>query len=575
MADIPINSLFSIFLFLLIPFSSAYFFRKIKISPIVGYIIGGLILGNFFGNLISLDLINNYAYFGIVLLLFTVGLEVNFSHIMRLKKFILVAGLLQLSISILLVYIISLFFDFSILKSFLIAIALSSSSTTLVAKIIQDRGEESSFVGELAIGILMFQDLAFIPFLIVFNSISANNTSFLSVFLDIIFSFTKATLIIYSLYYFGQKIIPLVFDRVAKASRELLNIFIILFIIFTTYISSLLGIPILIGVFISGILVSQTLEHCHIFSQIRPFRDILAVVFFVFIGLNIKFGVVAPMFLQILTFSTLVIFAKALLILIIFIFMKFHSRTAFALSMYLFQISENAFILMYFAFQNKVITYEDYLFIATSVLLTLAFTPIFIKNKDFVYLKIRSFIKKYLKFLDDYIVNRVDQDKSPIDDLNLKGHVIICGYGRVGGDIGRALLLSNVPFIAIDYNFQIVSRAKKQGINIIYGDPTDLNILDYAEAENAVALISAVPEKFSQEAIVLNAKKLNKDLVVITRVHKKDDQQRMKDLGVDFVIHPEFEASLSIIKKILCIFKLSKEDILGKVKRMKIEHGMI
>lgn len=575
MSDIPLSSLFNIFIFFLVPFVCAYIASKLKISSIVGYLFGGLILGNLFGNAISQDQINNFAYFGIILLMFTVGLEVNFNQMMRLKKFIIIGGTLQVLFSTLIITIFSAFFGFDMLKAFLIGIAISSSSTTLVAKIIQDRGEESSFVGEIAIGILMFQDLAFIPFLIIFNSITSQNVSFWQVSFDVIVGMFQTGILLSALFYLGKKYISVLFDRVAKKSHELLNFFIILFILFTVYLSSLFHIPILIGVFISGILVGQTLEHYHIFSQVRPFRDILAIVFFVYIGSNIQIGLVAPMLLKIFIFTIGISLIKSVIILLIFIVLRFHSRVAFSLSLFLFQITENAFILMFFAYKNGIMSHEDYLFISTSILLSLLFTPIVVNNKDTIFLAIRKFIKKYLGFLEDYICTRIDQDKSPIDELNIKDHVVICGYGRVGGDIGRALTMADIPYIAIDYNFHTVQKAKKQGVNIIYGDPTDINILDYAEIENANAIVSVVPESFSQEAIVLNAKKMNQNIFIIARVHRKDDQQRMKDLGVDLVIHPEFEASLSIIKKILYMFKLPKEEIVGKVKRMKIEHGMV
>ncbi len=550
MTDIPVMVIFNFLIFLTLPFIFGYLAKKIKISPIVGYIAGGLILGNFFNGNFSRETINNFAYFGIILLLFTLGLEVNFSRIFSLKKFIFIGGTLQMVLSIVLVGALSNFFGFSLLKSFLIGIALSSSSTTLVAKIIQDRGEESSFVGEIAMGILMFQDIAFIPFLIIFTSITAASTSLLNVSVEITKSLFESTVLILILFYLGQKIIPKVFNKVARTSRELLNLFIILFIFFITYISLILKIPILIGVFVAGILVAQTLEHHHIFSQVRPLRDLLAVIFFVYIGSNIKFQLVGPLIPNILVFSLMVILIKALIILLIFLILKFHSKTAFSLSLYLFQVDEDVFILMSSALVNKVVTVEEYLFVISSALLTLIVTPILIQNKDNIYLFIRAVIKKYLSFLDNFINYRIDRDHSPIDALNIKRHIIICGYGRVGNYIGRSLMLANIPFVAIDYNFYTVERAKKEGVNIIYGDPCDLDILDYAQTEEALILIIAVPERIVQETIILNARKLNPKIFIISRVHREADQQRLKGLGVNMVVQPEFEASLSIIKKV-------------------------
>ncbi|MDO8741526.1 MAG: NAD-binding protein, partial [Candidatus Roizmanbacteria bacterium] len=161
-----------------------------------------------------------------------------------------------------------------------------------------------------------------------------------------------------------------------------------------------------------------------------------------------------------------------------------------------------------------------------------------------------------------------------IDSLEIKNHVVICGYGRIGSYIGRSLMLANIPYVAIDYNLYQVEKAKKQGANVIYGDPTDIDILDYAQVEEANIIILAVPERSAQEAIVLNAKKLNRNIFVISRVHKQSDQIRMKDIGANLVVQPEFEASLSIIKKIYLWHKLDKEDIINKIRRLKIEHGI-
>ena len=574
MTEVPSTLLFNFFFFLLIPFIFGYFAKNIKINPVVGYLLGGLVLGNIFKGIISQEILSNFAYFGIVLLLFTVGLEINFDQILRLKKFIIIGGILQILLSIFFIFLISFLFKFSFIASFLIGIALSSSSTALVAKIIQDRGEESTLVGEIALGIIMFQDLAFIPFLIIFNSIKANSTSFLIIIKDVILAVLSASLIILLLFYFGQKIVPFIFDKIARTSRELLNLFIILFIFFVTYLSTILHIPILIGVFTAGILVSQTLEHYHIFSQIRPFRDLLSVIFFVFIGLNIKFDLIIPFLPKIFIFTFLVVLIKALIVLLLFIFFRFHSKTAFSLSLFLFQIDEDAFILMLTGFNNKIINYQEFVFINFSILLTLILTPILIKNRETIYSWLRQSIKKFFPFLEDFIRYQIDRDLSPIDVLGLKNHVVICGYGRVGGVVGQMLTMMNIPFIAIDYNFQTVEKARKQGINIIYGDPTDIEILDYAEVDNASILISAVPEKFAQETIILNARKLNPKIFIICRVHQKIDSNHLKNFGVDLIVRPEFEASLSILRKVFLAFKIPKEKILAAIKKLKLDYGI-
>jgi len=550
MGEISLSLVLNFLLYLLIPFVFAVIAKKIRLSPLIGYITGGLIIGNIFPAMATSEAISSFAYFGIVFLLFTLGLETNFGRILILKKFIIIGGLLQLFLSMFFVFLFSLLFKFSLLESFLIGIALSSSSTTIVAKIIQDRGEESSFIGEVAMGILIFQDIAFIPYLMIFTSMTSKDISAWTVVKDTVIGLVKASVIITTLFYFGQKIIPKIFNKIARISRELFDLFIIVFIFFVVGLSIILKIPTLIGAMVAGVLLAQTVEHYHIFSEIRPLRNLLGVIFFVYIGSHIELRLIIPYLPSIFIFTIGVIIIKALIVLIIFLFLKFHSKTSFNLSMYLFQIDEDAFILMSTAYLSKVISQEKYLFVIASVLITFILTPIFINNKEKYYRSIREFIKRYIPFLEKYIAYRIDSNQSPIDVLQIKNHVVSCGYGRIGSYIGRSLIMANIPYIAIDYNLYQVEKAKKQGANIIYGDPADLDILDYAQVDAATIIILAVPERSVQEAIILNARKLNKDIFIISRVHRQADKVRMKDMGANLIIQPEFEASLSIIKRI-------------------------
>ncbi len=567
--DVPIATFFNFFIYLLIPFIFGYIAKKIKISPVIGYIIGGIALGNILPNLVSQTTVNNFAYFGIVLLLFTVGLNVNLDKLAYLKRIIIFGGLLQIILSTLFITLVSSFFGFNLLQSILIALAFVSSSTSIVAKIIQDRGEENSFLGEIAIGILMLQDLAFIPFIIIFTQFNSPNFSIAEATKNIAIALIEATFILWGIYYFGKKIIPELFNKIAKTSRELLNLFIIIFIFMIVSLSAALNIPILIGAFIAGVLVSQSIEHYHIFSQIRPLRDITAIIFFVYIGAHIKLAQAIFLLPKILLFVSLIILVKALILLAVFIYFKFNSRVAFSLAVFLFQVSEYAFILLSLAFASHIFTSDQYILIISTVILSLMLTPILIDKKEFIYRKLRGFLKKYIPSVELLIKHRLDYNQ-PLDEFDLKNHIVICGYGRIGWHVGKALNLANIPFVAIDYNFQTVAKAKKEGINIIYGDPTDIDVLDFAETEQALAIISAVPAGQDQESIILNAKKLNPKIFIIGRVHNEKAYQRMKDLGAQSVVQPEVEASVSIVKKIFILKKMSKEDIVRWLKHLRL-----
>ncbi|OGK09799.1 hypothetical protein A2767_03440 [Candidatus Roizmanbacteria bacterium RIFCSPHIGHO2_01_FULL_35_10] len=574
MTDIPFNLLLDALVFLIFPLLGGFLAVKYRISPIIGYIIGGIFLHLLLGERLPKNFINNFSILGLVLLVFTIGLETNFSTLKRFGKFVMLGGLLQISLSAICIFFISIVFHFTAIESVFFGFAFALSSTAVVSKIIQEKGEENSLLGGLAIGILIFQDLAFIPILIVLSSIGQGASTF-ELFRNVIINVGKAVLVLGIVYYVGQKVIPLVFNKIAKVSREVLNLFIIVFIISALAFFSFFGLSSLLAAFIAGILVGQTFEHYHIFSQIRPIRDLLTVVFFVFLGLNIEIGFVISNLVPIVLFVILIVLIKMAVILGIYLFFKFHSRTAFALAIFLFQIGEDAFILIFQGLSAGVLRQDTYNFALSVVLITLLLTPLLITRRNTIYQSLRLFIKKYIPFLERYIVFKFDRELPNIDILPLKNHVIICGYGRIGSYIGRALTLANVAFIAVDYNFQTVEKAKKEGVNVIYGDPTDAEVLDYAECDSASVLISAVPESFSQEMIVFNAKRLNPKIVIFTRVHHEFEQRRMKDLGVEVIVQPEFEASLSIVRRVLLWKGFDREDIARKIKRIKIEHGII
>ena len=375
MTEVSGAQFFNYFVFLLVPFFFGLIAKRFKLSPIVGYLIGGIILGNAFKGLVAVETVSQFAHFGIILLLFSVGLDLNMTKMFVLKKFVIIGGLLQILLSLASITVLSGLFGFNTVQSFLIGIALTTSSTTIVAKIIQEKREENSFLGEVALGILMLQDLAFIPFIIIFTFLNGESTTGLEVFKRIAFSIAEATLILVTMYYVGKRIVPLAFNKIAGVSRELLNLFILVFIFAVIALSSTFGVPVLIGAFIAGVLVSQTLEHHHVFAQIRPLRDVMAIVYFVYIGTHVQIPQVLFLLPKVLLFGSLLVLIKGLILLFIFMYFRFSSRMAFSMALFLFQVSENAFILLSLAFSNKIFTSDEYLLILSSVLMSLILTP--------------------------------------------------------------------------------------------------------------------------------------------------------------------------------------------------------
>ena len=287
---------------------------------------------------------------------------------------------------------------------------------------------------------------------------------------------------------------------------------------------------------------------------------------FVYIGAHLKIADIDHQLPQILLFTLAIILVKVIVSLCVFVYMRLHSRPALHLSLSLFQLSENAFLLLSIAYANGIFSHDEFLLLLTVVLLSIILTPFIIDKKDIIYLYVRAFLKRYIPAVELFVKYRIDHSYIPLEQENREDHVIICGYGRVGSYIGRALMLADIPFAAVDYNFQIANAARKEGIDMLYGDPTDFDILKSLQVEKASAIVCCLPDIYAQENIVIHAKKLNSRIVIISNVHRRDYVQRIRDLGADIVIQEEYEASISIIKKLFVIKDLPKQDIINKVR---------
>jgi CPA2 family monovalent cation:H+ antiporter-2 len=572
MEGVSTSLLANFLIFLFLPLVIGYLATKLRLPALIGFIVGGVILGNLFtGEIINTQLLPGIATFGIILLLFSVGLEVNLDNFARFGRFVLIGGTAQIIISAVVIFFLSLVTKFSLVESLFIGFSFALSSTAVIAKLLQEKGEESSLLGGLVIGILVLQDLAVIPLIVIFSALSRDVASS-SIFSTLTIALVKSGLLLFTVLIVGRKIIPLIYDKLARISRELLNLFTIFLIFAFVYVFALFGLSASIAAFIAGMLISQTLEHYHVFSQIRPMRDLFAIFFFVYLGTSVKFAAVIDLVPKILLFTTLLILIKFAVIVIIFLILRFHSRTSFSIGLYLANIGEFSFIIMHLGFANGLVSQETYITSITTVLLTISAVPIMITNKEKIYKIVRKLVERIFPSLANYIKHNVDREPAHIEALKVRDHVVICGFGRIGKYIGKALKFTKVPFIGIDRNYYAVQKARAQGLSVIYGDPTDIDILDYAQVETAKFLVCVTPSKRSQETIIVNARKLNPKIKILTRVHDEGILTKLHSLGAHLVIQPEFEASLTIIKQILYNLGFSLDQISNEFRKLKKEH---
>jgi CPA2 family monovalent cation:H+ antiporter-2 len=556
-------------LILTVAFLGGFIAKKIKQPAVVGYLVSGILLSFLSGRFLPVkDFFSFFSEIGIALLMFTLGLELSWDLLRRVKTVALWGGIIQILLFIILGVFIFPRFGFDFTTSLLMSFAFSGSSTAIVMKILSEKGEVETLPGEIMLGWLLVQDLAVLPMVAILPALSAGH-NLGALFLSII----KAAAILSAVWFLGKNLLPKFIKWVADfGSRELLLVAVVALCLLTAILTSAMGLSLALGAFLAGLVISKSSENHAIFSEVRPLRDLFSIVFFVSLGMFLN-----PYFLfshlpLVLGISLIVILLKFLMVTILVSYLGYHFKTSLIVGMGLTQVGEFAFILSRLGQTNVLITDDVNSLILSVAIMTILVTPWLMAFAPKLYFYLQKFSKRFPKIHQKIFV-ALDHVRD-VDGLELENHVVICGHGRVGSWLARALQLLELPYVVIDYNHQMITELKSKGINALYGDPADIDVLDYAQVDKAKVVVVAIPDQATQELVVTNCQTLNKEVKIISRIHQKEALLRLKTLGVSCLIQPEFEAALSIIHRVLQFFGVDSEEIAGKIKRLKIEHGM-
>ncbi len=548
--------------------------KRLKQPLVLGYIVGGFIVGNLLRNFVDVPTLSVFSDVGVTLLLFTLGIEFSFA---RLKSVLPVVGWaagVQILLVLGLVLLILQLFGFSFLPALFIAAAAALSSTALVVKLLADRGELDTIPGEVAIGWLVVQDLAVVPMMVVLPTlvsvIGGGNTVGLSM-LKVATSILTSAVFLAIVVVLGRKILPKLFAYVAKiGSREMLVLAIAGVVLMAAVGAAAVGLSIAIGAFIAGLLVAETSQNHAVFAEIRPMRDLFGIIFFVTLGFALPASFLITKFIPVITTIVGIVALKWFVILVLARFVGYHRKTAFLVAVSLTQMSEFGLVLGKEGVTLGAISTDQSSFLTAITCGSLFLTVPLLNRSHEWYYRLAKVTGNRLPVIfptKEEVSNKGEQ--YPIAD-----HIVICGYGRVGKYIGRALLMANIPFLVVDYNHTTIMKLKEKGIHAIYGDPAEREVLDFAQVDLARAIIIAIPDRHTQEMVIAHAHSLNRRIKIICRTHFEEDQSHLKSLGVHTVVQPEFEAALSIVTRVLGEFGQTQEDIAGKVSRLKIEHGL-
>ena len=548
--------------------------RLLKQPMILGYIAGGLLFGTVASSLINREFVTLISDAGVTLLLFTLGIEFSFVRLRKVLGVISWAVIVQILLTLLIFLLLLLLFGLSFLPALFLAASASLSSTAIVVKLLSERGELETVPGELATGWLVLQDLAVVPMMVIVPAVASvvlhPGQTFVNIITILSLSLLKAGIFLAVIIYLGRKGLPQLLNLVAAfGSQEIMIITVVGIVFLNAVLAYAVGLSAPLGAFIAGLLIAETSQNHAVFAEVRPLRDLFVVVFFVSLGLLLPVGYIVSLLPWLIFLTASIIFIKWFLVMGLSRFLGYHRKTAFILALSLTQISEFGFIIGKEGVRIGALSGSD-----NALLIALIFTTIFVTSP--LVSQSQAIYYRFYQFLGRFWpkIFREKAEMLPQKSPEINNHIIICGYGRVGKYIGRALTMENIPFIVVDYNQATVRSLRDSGLKVIYGDPADRDILSCAGLSSARALVIAIPDRHTQELIIGNTHSLNRRIKIICRTHHEEDQKDLKALGVTTVIQPEFEAAVSIVNRILTDFGVTGEDIAGKVSRLKIEHGL-
>lgn len=511
--------------------------KRFGVSQIIGYIFTGIIVAYSFdlravSNSHTLGLVGE---FGIVFLMFTIGLEISLARMGTMKKEIFGNGLMQVVFTALIIYTIChYYFNLDLKSSLIISLAFALSSTAVVLSYLKSSKEIHTPYGEKATGILIFQDIAVIPILILLTFFASEGSE--SVFVILQDTLLSAILVFGLLFFVGKKLMTWLLHFSAFSGLEELFMGSVLFIVVSASLfAHYMGFSYSLGAFVAGMIIAETKYHHKVESDIAPFKDLLLGTFFVVVGMKIDLALFIDNIFLIIALFFLVLILKTA---IIYLLLRFSSsrpvslKTALALS----QVGEFSFVI--FAVASSGGTLNDNLaqLLVLVVILSMVITPFFIP-------KINQVVDMFTKKEEADIA----VDMSPLSSR--KNHVIVCGYSIVGKFVSKELDKLGASYVIVDNSFKHVKQALDDTKEAYLGDASKHSILNALHVENAAAVIVTLDNLEKKRLICEAVLQYSKDVNLIVKVVSLEEKEELADLDISVIVDGKEEVARVLVER--------------------------
>ncbi|MBC7756420.1 MAG: cation:proton antiporter [Bdellovibrio sp.] len=555
------DSLTSVLLLLTSSVLAVALFRALKLPAMLAYFFVGMLFGPFGFNILrSTESGRHVAEFGIVFLMFSVGLEFSLPKLYAMRKTLFGLGGAQVVITLGVSMLVGLLAGLSWPTAFVIGGALTMSSTAIVSKILMERVDLNSRHGRLSIGILLFQDLAVIPILVLIPSLGAHSGDLASI---LGLSLVKTVVLLFVLFKFGKTVINYWFELVAaQRSRELFIMNVLMVTLLLAAATKLAGLSYALGAFIAGMLISETRYRYQVESDIAPFRDILLGLFFISVGMLLDINFMLGHIGLVLTLLAGFVLFKALVIAALTRLFGYEAGVGIRTGIILAQAGEFSFVLLALGLEQKIIGGDELQIVLAASLLSMIIAPFIIQKNGRI---ARKLAKNYTKN-SAQIVDEIEHSSA-----NLKDHVIICGYGRSGQYLGRFLKEEHIPFIALDIDPARVQDAAAAGEHVMYGDAGRRIVLEAAGGARAKALIVSYADTRASMKVLHVAQEAYPNLPVIVRTYDDADMDELREAGATEVVPEVLEGSLMLASHALVLLGVPLNRVVKRIRLFREE----
>jgi CPA2 family monovalent cation:H+ antiporter-2 len=550
--------------------------RLLRLPVILGYLIGGIIIGPYgigtigaFGGtgfVHQTETINTIAELGVVLLLFTIGLEFSLKEIRRMGRVALFGGIAQILLTAAAGFglgkLVGLGTQGAVFFGFIVAL----SSTMVVLKILMERGELDTTHGRIMLGILLVQDISVVPIMVVMSALGGDVGE---LWTELGIAVAKAVGFIAVMVGLGVWGMPWFLRRVAgQRSRELFLLTVVVVCLAAAFGTYYFGLSAAFGAFVAGLLISQSGYARQAFADIQPLRDTFAALFFVSLGMLANLEFIRNNLSEVALMVAAIMVGKFVICSAITRAFGYSHKTVLMVGTGLIQVGEFSFIIALMGVETGILSERLFSLTIAAAIITMLLTPFAMSMNSSIYRWLSQ-----RKFFAQQLAGRFDPDWQDHAG-ELSRHAVICGYGGIGSRVAAVLEKQKFPYLVIELDPNIISRLRAQGIPCIYGDASNPEILAHAYLDKARVLVCTVPDYVAVQLVTRNALAIKPKLDIVARVRRDSDVELIRDTGVTELVLPVFEGSLEMIRHTLHRFGMESTEIqyiLNGLRRGQIE----